>query len=97
MRRVGKSRFSHFQIGVVALVLLGILTYLGFTKSIPFRHHYTVSAVFTTANNLKKGSPVRIAGVNVGKVSKVDFLKPGQPSPPPQSEAARPSRTRSGE
>ena len=80
MRRVRKGRLSFFQIGLITLVLLGILTYLGFTKSIPFRHHYTVSAVFTTANNLKKGSPVRIAGVNVGKVSSVDFLHPGQPA-----------------
>ena len=47
--------------------LIGV--YLGFTKSIPFRHHYTITAAFASANNLRKASPVRIAGVEVGKVT----------------------------
>jgi len=72
MRPNHQPRISHFQAGVIALVLLAIGVYLGFTKSIPFRHHYTIGAVFRTANNVKPGSPVRIAGVNVGKVTEVD-------------------------
>jgi virulence factor Mce-like protein len=71
MRRNQKQRLSYFQAGVLTLVLIGIGTYLGFTKSIPFRHHYTIGAVFRTANNVKPGSFVRIAGVNVGKVTEV--------------------------
>ena len=74
MRRNQKRRIGNFQAGVLTLVLIAIGTYLGFTKSIPFRHHYTVSAVFRTANNIKPGSFVRIAGVNVGKVTSVDRL-----------------------
>jgi phospholipid/cholesterol/gamma-HCH transport system substrate-binding protein len=71
MRRNQRQRLSHFQAGLLTLVLVAIGCYLGFTKSIPFRHHYTISAVFQTANNVKPGSPVRIAGINVGKVTSV--------------------------
>jgi len=72
MRRNQRQRISYFQAGLLTIVFAAIITYLGFTKSIPFRHHYTVSAVFRTANNIKPGSFVRIAGVNVGKVESVD-------------------------
>jgi phospholipid/cholesterol/gamma-HCH transport system substrate-binding protein len=74
MRRNHRPGPSPFTIG--ALVLVGVVaaTYLGFTKSIPFRHHYEIHAVFRTANNVKPNSPVRIAGVNVGKVTSVDRL-----------------------
>ena len=50
----------------------GIATYLGFTKDIPFTHDFRVKAVFTQANSIRKNSPVRIAGVNVGKVKKIE-------------------------
>jgi phospholipid/cholesterol/gamma-HCH transport system substrate-binding protein len=56
------------------LVAAVVLTYLGFTRSIPFQHHYEIHAVFRTANNVKANSPVRIAGVNVGKVTSVRHL-----------------------
>ena len=58
------------------MTLIGV--YLGFTKSIPFRHHYTVKAAFKSANNLRKASPVRIAGVEVGKVTKVERAHKGE-------------------
>ncbi|TML02739.1 MAG: MCE family protein [Actinobacteria bacterium] len=74
MRRRHSSGPSNFTIGAAVLIVAVILTYLGFTKSIPFRHHYEIHAVFRTANNVKPGSPVRIAGVNVGKVTGVDHL-----------------------
>jgi virulence factor Mce-like protein len=74
MRRRRNSGPSNFTIGAVVLIAAVILTYLGFTKSIPFRHHYEIHAVFRTANNVKPNSPVRIAGVNVGKVTAVDRL-----------------------
>src|SRR3954471_1999972 len=78
MRRNQKRGLSFFQVGVIAIVLAIAVTYFGFTKSVPFRHHYTVSAMFKTSNNLKKGSAVRIAGVNVGKVTEVQLLHPGE-------------------
>lgn len=65
---------SNFRAGVIAIVLIAIGSYLGFTKgNIPFvGKGYQVEAVFpSAASEIRKGSPVRIAGVNVGKVTKV--------------------------
>jgi phospholipid/cholesterol/gamma-HCH transport system substrate-binding protein len=74
MRRNHGTGPSNFVIGAVVLLAAVVLTYLGFTKSIPFRHHYEIHAVFRSANNIKPNSFVRIAGVNVGKVTAVDRL-----------------------
>ena len=57
-----------------ALILIGLVlvgTYLAVTKELPFGDEYEVKAVFENAANIRKDSPVRIAGVNVGKVKSV--------------------------
>jgi phospholipid/cholesterol/gamma-HCH transport system substrate-binding protein len=59
-------------VGAVVLVAVLIISYLGFTKNIPFHHGFQVKAVFQTANSLRANSPVRIAGVNVGKVKQIE-------------------------
>ena len=71
MRRVRRRGPSLFAIGLIAIAIIGVATFLGFTKSIPFRAHYEVSAVFKSANDIKTNSPVRIAGVEIGKVTAV--------------------------
>jgi phospholipid/cholesterol/gamma-HCH transport system substrate-binding protein len=72
---------SAFRAGVIGIVVLALLTYGGFTKfANPFASHFTVHAVFASANNLLPDSLVRIAGVNVGKVTGI--------SPVPGSQAA---------
>jgi phospholipid/cholesterol/gamma-HCH transport system substrate-binding protein len=76
MRR-RSSRASLTTIGLIAMAVTAVVVYLGFTKSIPFRHHYDVKAAFTSSNNLRTASPVRIAGVEVGKVTKVEPLHEG--------------------
>lgn len=59
--------------GIVALVLVVIGFYLAFTKSIPFTSPgYEVKATFSNAVNIAVKSPVRIAGVNVGKVTGIE-------------------------
>ena len=63
---------SPVAIGLIALVIILVGTYLGFTKDIPFTTPYQVKATFESANSIRAGSPVRIAGVNVGKVAKVE-------------------------
>jgi phospholipid/cholesterol/gamma-HCH transport system substrate-binding protein len=78
MRRKQRKGVPPFVAGLLTLVVIGIGSYLGFTKSIPFRHHYTLQAVFPSANNIRPGSPVRIAGVNVGKVTKVGHFEEGK-------------------
>ena len=60
-----------------ALILIGLLligSYLAVTKSLPFGSEYELKAVFDNAANIRKDSPVRIAGVNVGKVTGVRSL-----------------------
>jgi phospholipid/cholesterol/gamma-HCH transport system substrate-binding protein len=78
MRRTRKRGPSNPVIGILVLAVLAALTYFGFTKSVPFRHHRTVDAVFRTANGIQPGSPVRIAGVNVGKVTKISHIGDGR-------------------
>jgi phospholipid/cholesterol/gamma-HCH transport system substrate-binding protein len=63
--------WSRLRIGLIALVLVSIAVYFAFTKHVPFTHGYRIHAVFQSSNNLRPGSPVRIAGVNVGKVTDV--------------------------
>jgi phospholipid/cholesterol/gamma-HCH transport system substrate-binding protein len=62
---------SPVAIGLIALAVILVLVFLGWTKDIPFTQPYTVNAVFESANSIRPGSPVRIAGVEVGKVKEV--------------------------
>jgi phospholipid/cholesterol/gamma-HCH transport system substrate-binding protein len=66
------QRWTRFRVGLLAIVLIAIGVYFGFTKDIPFTHGYYLHAVFESSNNLRPGSPVRIAGVNVGTVKSVE-------------------------
>jgi phospholipid/cholesterol/gamma-HCH transport system substrate-binding protein len=70
-RRRG-GRFTRVQVGVMAVVLIAVATFFAFSKDIPFTKPDTVKAVFRNTSALQLGSPVRIAGVEVGKVSKVE-------------------------
>ena len=62
---------SVFKAGVLALTVLVLLAYFGFTKANPFANPYELKAMFRDVESLKPRSPVRIAGVDVGKVTKV--------------------------
>jgi virulence factor Mce-like protein len=62
---------SPVTIGLIASVVVLVLLYLGFTKDIPFTTPYEVNAVFQSSNSIRPDSPVRIAGVNVGKVKEI--------------------------
>ena len=77
MRR-RSPRHGAFRVGVLTLLAAAVVTYFGFTKEIPFRHHYTVSAVFPSANDIRTNAPVRIAGVEVGKVTKIAHAEDGR-------------------
>jgi phospholipid/cholesterol/gamma-HCH transport system substrate-binding protein len=73
MRRGGTpQRFTAFQVGLIAIVLIAIGAYLGFSKDIPFTRPFELKAAFENAPPIQKGQAVRIAGVDVGKVSKVE-------------------------
>jgi phospholipid/cholesterol/gamma-HCH transport system substrate-binding protein len=68
---------SNVTLGLVALAVIAVALYLGITKSIPLRSHYEVRAAFSSSNNIRPGSPVRIAGVEVGKVTDIERAKAG--------------------
>lgn len=58
--------------GIIGIVVISIVVYFAFTKSIPFTHGYQINAYFTNAANIQPKAQVRIAGVNVGQVTKVE-------------------------
>jgi phospholipid/cholesterol/gamma-HCH transport system substrate-binding protein len=68
---------TAFKAGVMTFVILGLFAYFGFSKSNPFSNPYELHAVFKKANRVKQRSPVRIAGVKVGQVVKVEPLAEG--------------------
>jgi phospholipid/cholesterol/gamma-HCH transport system substrate-binding protein len=71
---------APFKAGILAIVVVAVASYFAFARELPFRSHYEIEAVFHSANNAKEGQPVRIAGVDVGKVVGVEHLKPGTPA-----------------
>jgi phospholipid/cholesterol/gamma-HCH transport system substrate-binding protein len=72
MRRISQSRISAFGAGMIALVVILIATFLAFTKDIPFTKPFELKATFQNSPPIQKNQAVRIAGVDVGKVSKVE-------------------------
>ncbi len=86
---------------LILIVLILVGTYFAVNKSVPWTSDYEVKATFDNAANVRKGSPVRIAGVNVGEVKSVRRARatpPRSPSPSRRraSRSARTPRSRSG-
>jgi phospholipid/cholesterol/gamma-HCH transport system substrate-binding protein len=83
--RLGRKRkgprgpgMSSFKAGLILIAVLSLITYEAFARTNPFAHPYRFSAVFQNVNNLQTKSPVRIAGVAVGKVDSVTGLPGGR-------------------
>ena len=70
-RRRGRPRITAFRAGLIAIVVTAIAVYLVFGGSLPFQGGFELKAVVTSANELHSRTPVRIAGVEVGKVEDV--------------------------
>jgi phospholipid/cholesterol/gamma-HCH transport system substrate-binding protein len=66
-----QKRSNPVRFGVIFMIVLAIVVYFGFTKHVPFKHGYRLNAEFNTAVDIAPKSPVRIAGVPVGKVSSI--------------------------
>ena len=70
-----QQRLSRFRAGVIGIVALALLAYGAYTKfANPFASKFTVHALFSSANGLGPDSLVRIAGVNVGRVTAVSTV-----------------------
>jgi phospholipid/cholesterol/gamma-HCH transport system substrate-binding protein len=70
--RKDRTGAAPAKVGLLVLLAVALITFFGFTKDIPFTHGYRLKAVFTSASSIRVNSPVRIAGVNVGKVTSVE-------------------------
>jgi phospholipid/cholesterol/gamma-HCH transport system substrate-binding protein len=67
MRR--RQRVPNWLIAILFILVFTVGPYLAFTKHIPFTSYgYELKATFTNSANIAEKSPVRIAGVEVGKV-----------------------------
>jgi phospholipid/cholesterol/gamma-HCH transport system substrate-binding protein len=80
MRRIKGDRFTAFQVGLIALVVLVVATFLAVTRDIPFTRPFELKAAFENAPPIQQGQAVRIAGVDVGKVSKVESAGDDSPA-----------------
>jgi virulence factor Mce-like protein len=67
-------RLPHWALGliVVAATILALL--LGFARELPWGGGYEIKAVFNDVQGLKTNTPVRIAGIEVGRVTGVESL-----------------------
>ncbi len=66
------QRSNPVRFGLVVLLLVLVAVYFGFTKHIPFTHGFRLKAQFASSLDIATKSPVRIAGVDVGKVASVE-------------------------
>jgi phospholipid/cholesterol/gamma-HCH transport system substrate-binding protein len=82
MRRKDQKRLPNHVLGAILVALIVVGGFLAYTKKLPWSHGYEVKAVFTTAENIRTDSPVRIAGVNVGKVTDVQHLSSSDAAAP---------------
>jgi phospholipid/cholesterol/gamma-HCH transport system substrate-binding protein len=76
MRR-RRPRVSHLTAGLLALGLAVVVCFFAFGGSLPHGEH-TFRGVFANSANLRPGAPVRIAGVDVGKVASVEPVGRGE-------------------
>ena len=79
MRPGQHRRLPNHVIGLILVVIVAVGSFLAYSKKLPWTHPYEVKAVFTTAENVRVKSPVRIAGVQVGTVTSVQPLTSDSP------------------
>ena len=72
-----RSGMTPFKAGAIAAILIALATYFAFTKANPFANPYEINAVFENTNRLANRSPVRVAGVDIGKVVSVEPMESG--------------------
>ena len=76
MRRRTVDRRSDLFVGLAVIGVAVFITYLAFFRPNPVAHRFTVKAVFTSTTGVRPGlTPVRIAGVDVGRVTHVESYR----------------------
>src|SRR3954451_2600415 len=61
---------TPFAAGLIGLAIIVFALYAAFIHKYPWQNPYELKATFANANNLALNSPVRVAGVTVGKSTK---------------------------
>jgi phospholipid/cholesterol/gamma-HCH transport system substrate-binding protein len=77
-------QWSQLKVGItviVASVTLGILLFLMSGTAGVFTRRITVKCYFDNAEGLRQGAPVRLAGVDIGNVTKISIV-PNKPLTP---------------
>jgi len=67
-----RGRISTFVAGLITVALILVGVFLAFGGGLPFSSKHELNAVFEDTSNVGLRSPVRIAGVEVGKVTNVE-------------------------
>ena len=77
MPRTRSLAWSELKIGIVslfALVIAAVTIFMVSGEGGFFWQRYSIKAIFSDIQGLKEGAPVRVAGVEVGSVTKMDFV-----------------------
>ena len=75
-----RERLAPWAIGLIMVAIIAVGSVLAYQKKLPWSDEYEVSAIFSSGQKLRASNPVRIAGVNVGKVTEVELLDPSESS-----------------
>lgn len=69
-RRKGRHRRRLHPLVIAAMVIFAtaFITFYAFNQGLPFSHSYTLHTFVGNSVNVRSGSPVRIAGIDVGSV-----------------------------
>jgi ABC-type transporter Mla subunit MlaD len=65
---------SPFAAGALLVAIIAIVSFLVFGNDVPFTKPYQVKVVLSDASGIRTRAPVRIAGVEVGQVKKVQAV-----------------------
>lgn len=77
-----KLGFSQLRVGLFILFGLAVLGFLIINSTgdfNPFAERLNLKARFKSADGLREGSEVQLAGVTIGKVTRIRFLPPDSP------------------
>ena len=74
MRGMQPGRLPNSALGVILVVVIAFGSVLAYTKELPWSDKHEVTAVFRSSQALRPKSAVRIAGVNVGKVTELEHV-----------------------